>query len=125
MRIQEATGEVFTWLTCTNAGAADVCRAALSIQGIGDDELAGGYLCDPTSKSTVRILARLGIVIRLTRNFDKARGFVNGAIGTVCEVLDGNAVFTARLHGTGNVVLVYPMEEDSALFLPCCYMEFV
>ena len=59
--------------------------------------------------------------VRLTRNFDKQRGFVNGATGAVCESLDGNAVFTVKLHGTGNLVLVYPMEEDGALFLPCCY----
>ena len=23
--------------------------------------------------------------------------------------------------GTGNFVLVYPMEEEGAIFLPCCY----
>ena len=37
------------------------------------------------------------------------------------ESLRGNAVFTATLLGTGNMVLVHPMEEDSAVFLPCCY----
>ncbi len=26
-----------------------------------------------------------------------------------------------RLIGTGNLVLVHPMEEDGQLFLPCCY----
>ena len=25
-----------------------------------------------------------------------------------------------RVFGTGNQVLVYPMEEDGARFLPCC-----
>ena len=59
--------------------------------------------------------------MRLTRNFDKQRGFVNGATGTVCESLRDNAVFTVKLYGTGNLVLVYPMEEDGMLFLPCCY----
>ena len=59
--------------------------------------------------------------MRLTRNFDKQRGFVNGATGTVCESLRDNAVFTVKLYGTGNLVLVYPMEEDGSLFLPCCY----
>ena len=80
-----------------------------------------GYLCDPASKSSLRILARPGMKVRLTRNFDKHRGFVNGATGTVCEALHGNAVFTVKLHGTGNLVLVYPMEEDGSIFLPCCY----
>ena len=64
------------------------------------------------------ISATLRIRVRLTRNFDKMRGFVNGATGTVCESLQGNAVFRVKLHGIGNLVLVHPMEEDGALFLP-------
>ena len=39
----------------------------------------------------------------------------------VCESLRGNAVFMARLLGSGNYVLVHPMTEDGAVFLPCCY----
>ena len=119
--LEQCAGQVFTWLTCTNAGAAEVCLAALQLRGIGEDALATGYLCDPVSKSHLRVLARLGIKVRLTRNIDKVRGFVNGAVGTVCESLRGNEVFTVKLHGTGNLVLVYPMEEDGKLFLPCCY----
>ena len=119
--LQETTGQVFTWLTCTNAGAAEVCRAALRLAGIEEEELSTGYLSDPSSKSPLRILARHGIQVRLTRNFDKVRGFVNGATGTVWESLRGNAVFIVKLHGTGNLVLVHPIEEDGATFLPCCY----
>ena len=89
--------------------------------GISDEDLAEGYLCDPSTKSILRILAREGIVIRLSRNLDKQRGFVTGAVATVCESLRGNAVFTARLQGTGNMVLVHPVEEDGSRFLPCCY----
>ncbi len=58
---------------------------------------------------------------RLTRNFDKGRGFVNGALAVGEEQLDGNRVFTARLLASGNMVLVHPMEEDGCRFLPCCY----
>ena len=83
--------------------------------------LATGYLCDPASKSTLRIVAKSGLIIRLSRNFDKGRGFVNGALAVICESLDGNRVFTARLMSSGNMVLVHPMEEDTARFLPCCY----
>ena len=90
---------VFTWLTSTNAGAADVCKAALLLEGIDEEDLATGYMCDPTTKSSLRILARPGIKIRLTRNFDKARGFVNGALGVVVESLRGDEVFTVRLQG--------------------------
>ncbi len=40
--------------------------------------------------------------MRLTRIFDKARGFVNGAIGTGCESMRGSTVFTVNLNGTCN-----------------------
>ena len=49
------------------------------------------------------------------------RGFLNGALATVVESLVGDAVFVAKLHATGNYVLVHPMEEDGQRFLPCCY----
>lgn len=121
LELEQSSGRRFTWLTSTNAGAAEVCRAALAVAGIGEEDLSGGYLCDPESKSPLRILARPGIKVRLTRNLDKQRGFVNGATGTVCESLCGNRVFTVQLDDTGNMVLVHPMEEDGQLFLPCCY----
>jgi hypothetical protein len=121
MRQEKSKGTLFTWLTCTNAGASEVCRAALNNLGIQESELEDGYLCDTASKSELNILARPGIVVRLTRNLDKQRGFVNGATGVVQYSLRGNAVFVVRLVGTGNFVLVHPMSEDGATFLPCCY----
>ena len=81
------------------------------MEGITDQDLAGGYYCDPATKSDLSIVAKPGVVVRLSRNFDKQRGFVNGAVGVIREALRGNAVFTAQLVGTGNMVLVHPMEE--------------
>ena len=121
MKLAEQAGEPFSWLTCANSGASDVCTSALSVLGISAEELASGFLCDPATKSELRILARKGILIRLSRNFDKQRGFVNGALAEIEYPLRGNSVFTARLIGTGNMVLVHLMEEDGAVFLPCCY----
>ena len=86
---------VFTWLTATNRGSAEVCEAALRNLGIGASDLEHGFLCDPQTKSPLRILARQGIVIRLSRNLDKARGFVNGALAEV----SGLAVGVWRLFG--------------------------
>ena len=99
----ESAGFPFIWLTCTNRGASEVCEAALELSGISRVQLQSGYLCDPASKSDLRILARPGVVLRLTRNLDKRRGFV------------------ARLVGAGNLVLVHPITEKGATFLPCCY----
>ena len=112
---------VFTWLTATNRGSNDVCKAALAAVAVTMEDLEGGYRCDPTSKSNLKILARPGLVLRLSRNLDKQRGFVNGALAVVCESLLGNAVFIARLLSTGNLVLVHPLEEGGDSFLPCCY----
>jgi len=119
--ISRTEGKAFMWLTSTNKGASAVCEAALALQGISAADLSEGYLCDPNSKSQLRILARPGLIIRLTRNFDKQRGFVNGAMGEIVESLRGNQVFTARLIGTGNMVLIHPMEEAGQIFLPVCY----
>ena len=66
-----------------------------------DEQLKTGYRCDPTSKSNLRIIAKKDILVRLTRNLDKARGFVNGAIATVFEDLDyvaGILKFVFRLN---------------------------
>ena len=121
MQLARDKGVPFTWLTATNRGASEVCAAALRLSGITDDELRQGYDCDPATKSDLRIVAKPGVVVRLSRNFDKMRGFVNGAIGVVGESLRGNSVFTVRLLGSGNMVLVHPMEEGGQRFLPCCY----
>ena len=84
-------------------------------------------LADTFSNSSNRIdrlsdNANLGCTSVLSFRLDKQRGFVNGALAEVRESLDGNAVFTARLVGTGNMVLVHPMKDaDGGQFLPCCY----
>ena len=83
MKIAEQKQKPFSWLTCTNAGASEVCRAALALVGVTSEELASGYLCDPATKSDLRIVAKAGIIVRLSRNFDKQRGFVNGALAVV------------------------------------------
>ena len=121
MQLARDKGVPFTWLTATNRGASEVCAEALRLEGITDEELQRGYYCDPATKSELRIVAKPGVVVRLSRNFDKQRGFVNGAIGVVCHSLRGNSVFTVRLQSTNNMVLVHPMEERGERFLPCCY----
>ena len=102
---------MFTWLTVTNAGSEEVCRAALRHQGITEAELARGFVCDPQTKSRLRILARPGITLRLSRNIDKQRGFVNGALAEVVVSLRGNAIFVAKLVASGNYVLIHAMKS--------------
>ena len=121
LQLEKERKQPFSWLTCTNAGASEVCEAVLRLIGITQADLDQGYYCDPTTKSNLRMVAKPGVIIRLSRNFDKQRGFVNGALAEICESLRGNEVFTARLVGSGNMVLVHPTEEKGEKFLPCCY----
>ena len=76
MSLEPGTNDVFTWLTSTNRGAEDICKAALTNKGISAADTASGYDCDPTTKSTLGILAIVGLILRLSRNSDKSRGFV-------------------------------------------------
>ena len=66
------------------------------------------------------LVERLDQVAAWARQLD-GREKELAAKGTVWESLRGNAVFIVKLHGTGNLVLVHPIEEDGATFLPCCY----
>ena len=116
LHLEKERKQPFSWLTCTNAGASEVCAAALRLIGITQQELDQGYLCDPTTKSNLRMVAKPGVIIRLSRNFDKQRGFVNDALAEICESLRGNEVFTARLIGSGNMVLVHPTTKKAKGF---------
>ena len=62
-----------------------------------------------------------GVVVRLTRNLDKERGFVNGATGTIDAVLEQKSIFTVVLEGTGQRLLVHPITDGGDYFLPCTY----
>ena len=63
MDLAEGTNEVFTWLTATNRGAGEICTAALLNKGITQADTDLGYHCDPTSKSTLGILAIVGLML--------------------------------------------------------------
>ena len=80
--------------------------ASLRAQGTTDEQLKTGNRCDPTSKSNLRIIAKKDILIRLTRNLDKARGFVNGAIATAATRNVSFALCKRRRH----VEICVPLE---------------
>ena len=61
MQLAEVHEEPLTWLTTANAGASEVCEAALECIGVTSAELATGYLCDPATKSMLPIVAKKGI----------------------------------------------------------------
>ena len=113
-------GAIFSWLCVTNKGARKVNSAALFLLDITAADLAVGQASDPKIDIDAIIL-RKDLCIRLTRNLDKGRGFVNVAIGVVVDVL---CPYVAILRlTTGNLVLLHPVScgGDGGFFLPCTY----
>ena len=116
-----------TWLTSLTKGAMEVNYEYLFQLGYGTqqeiEQHPDSYPCDPDS-GEYRILVRPGMWLRLCRNLDKDRGFCNGALGKVCELLrtgPAGPIFTMQLtHGA--MVLVHPISDDTGKhFLPCIY----
>jgi hypothetical protein len=126
-----------TWFTCTNKGAMEVNYEYLwQLFGYTREYIArqdDAWPCD-LDYGDEPMIVRPGMWLRLTRNLDKRRGFCNGAMGQVVDVLHSSrqtVVFTMRLtHGA--MVIVHPIsltlparpgekELSSKLFLPCVY----
>ena len=127
MAIAADQGRHFIWLTVTNKGAQTINEHGCAAVGITPELLATAPHGDPKVHAGP-VYAKPGVMIRLTRNLDKDRGFVNGAIGEVVDVLS-DRVFTLRLS-CGTMVLVHPIVEEwkdedghpfRRTFLPCCY----
>ena len=112
-------GKMFSWLCVTNEGATKVNRAALDLLGITSEDMKQCPSSDPKICSDT-ICTRSGLFVRLTQNLDKDRGYVNGTIGAVQDVL-AKDIFTVKLT-TGNLVLVHPLSDGKgSSFLPCVY----
>ena len=115
-----------TWLTCTGKGAMEVNYEYLKQLKFGTRESIAS--CAYSYRGDIgygehRMTIESGMWLRLTRNLDKARGFCNGAMGQVIDVLEkshDSVVFTMRLT-SGNMVLVHPIRLGDDCFLPCVY----
>ena len=124
MEQQRLHDHPFVWICNNNRGVARVSLAALRGAGIDAEEiLRDGHAGDPAVKCTLPIIPRVGVWIRLTRNLEKERGFVNGALGRIEEVFQNDrdmCIFSLRLI-SGTMVMVYPVEYKGRTFLPCAY----
>ena len=112
-------GYRFTWLCVTHKGVHRINHAALRAMGITADMVEeGGYPGDP-KVAAGKILLRPGLRVRLSRNLDKPRGFVNGALGTIKTVLAKNVAVVEL--SSGKLVLLHPVTDGDETFLPCAY----
>ena len=70
------------WLCVTNKGANTINHKALEQDGVSEADLTSGYPGDSNAGASTMYI-KPGIWIRLSRNLDKQRGFVNGALAQV------------------------------------------
>ena len=122
--LESESSKLFTFLTVTNKAARDISLERLRIEynitkemleevGVpGDSEGGGGNM-----------IFRVGMRIRLTRNLDKDKGFVNGAIGNIEEILsDNDAAPVFTLKTADNIrLLVHYIFMEGLKFMPCTY----
>ena len=126
LRLRTRDQTPVTWLTCIGKGALEVNYEYLRQLGFGTAyEMAqqpDAYPGD-IDYGAVPMIVRPGMWLRLTRNLDKKRGFCNGAMGQVVDLLCSDShgvVFTMRLtHGA--MVIVHPIQQGDQRFLPCVY----
>jgi len=113
------------WLCVTNKGVDRVNRLCLALEGVTEEMLESGFPGDPKVVAS-KIYVKVGLTVRLTRNLDKDRGFVNGATGEIVTILQPLDLsppeprFIVKLS-TGTLVLVHPIVDGGQCFLPCTY----
>lgn len=113
-------GTNMTTLTVTNKAAADFNELRLRADfpeahaRLDDDGVPG----EPQAGSPSLVL-QVGMRMRLTRNQDKERGFVNGALGVIRHVLDKQTFVLESADGV--YVLVHPTSIDRKTFVPASY----
>ena len=120
LRIERATGKQFTFLTVTNRGAqalnlarlrAEFPEAAEKIENMRDCVVG-----DPSAEAGLLVLQE-GMRVRLTRNLDKDRGFVNGNVGVIESMLTKEVFILKTIQGTR--ILVHPVTDKGETFVPC------
>ena len=124
LRIERETGKSFTFLSVTNKGAEDLNLARLRLEypdAAAKIDALDGIRGDPNS--SVSLVLQEGMRVRLTRNLDKDRGFVNGNIGVVERMLT-KEVFILRTM-QGNLLLVHPITEKGETFAPRLHAQYL
>ena len=115
---QQNPGKTFTFLTVTNRGAQALNLARLKIEfpeaarkiEAMEDVVVG----DPAAEAGLLSLEK-GMRVRLTRNLDKERGFVNGNMGVIVEMLTKESFIMRTVQGV--LLLVHPIRVGNTTFV--------
>ena len=124
LAIGEEFQQPFVWLAVTNKGAGQVNAAAIrilsdkmhvSMSTMGEHS----FRSDPRLEGGGDACLYEGAMVRFTRNLEKTRGVVNGAVGRVEKYLE-RGICTVKLMSSGSRVLVHPMyDKKFGYFVPC------
>ena len=121
--IEAETGRQFTFLTVTNKGAQALnlerLRAEFPDAASKIDNFQG-VRGDPNADAGIMVI-QPGMRVRLTRNLDKERGFVNGNIGIVSKVIRPDVFIIDTLQGMR--ILVHPIQDNHETFVPWHRLE--
>ena len=118
LRLERQTGRAFTFLTVTNRGAQELNLARLRAEfpEAAQQITSWSPRCvqgDPNAEGEAMFL-QPGRRVRLTRNLDKDRGFVNGNTGVIETVLSPQVFVLKSLQGTR--ILVHPVTDNGVTF---------
>ncbi|CAE7393007.1 USP17L21, partial [Symbiodinium pilosum] len=116
-RVENAGDGIFTFLTVTNRGAASLNLARLALEFPSEAEIIRNGGGVPAEVGNVVIAPRMRL--RLTRNVDKDRGFVNGNTGIVRTVLRKDVFVLDTAQGIP--ILAHPITQKGRKFLPVAY----
>ena len=117
-RIEAETGREFTFLTVTNKGAQAINLERLRAEfpdAAATIDNNQGVVGDPTAEAGMMVL-QVGMRVRLTRNLDKERGFVNGNVGKVVKSLKKDVFIVETVQGVR--ILVHPIIDGGTTFVP-------
>ena len=95
MHVERETGKDFTFLTVTNRGVGQINRERLLVEfSKTEEDFAASRTdaADDNAGSSGDLVLVEGARMRLSRNMDKARGFVNSALGKVEKILSDNVI---------------------------------
>jgi hypothetical protein len=107
----------FTFLTVTNKAAARLNAARVEAE-FPARPLEDRVLGDRSAGADYLALVP-GMRVRLTRNIEKDRGFVNGTLGVVEAMLHRSVFVLNSTHGVK--ILVHPVVINGRQFLPVAY----
>ena len=121
IRAEQVTGKPFTFLTVTNSGARMLNHTRCLMEFGEREEVQNSerHMVNGDPELGGAVVAIPGMRVRLTRNIDKERGFVNGALAEVEYVLKPDVLVVKTARGVR--FLVYPITYNKATFVPFCY----